>query len=65
LLRFLIISKGVKQLLDFRVSEEFSIEICCYLNWLLFNDQTIIQGHHLDKHNMVDQMPLLVDQFSF
>jgi hypothetical protein len=49
----------------FRFLEKFSIEICCYLNWWLLNDQTIIQGHHLDKHDMVDQMPLLVDQFSF
>jgi hypothetical protein len=46
-------------------SEEFLIEICCYLNWWLFNDQPIIQGHHLVNYNMVDQMPLLVDQFSF
>jgi hypothetical protein len=32
---------------------------------VIISDQTIIQGHHWVKHHMVDQMSLLVDQFTF
>jgi hypothetical protein len=66
LLRFWINQKGVKQrILNLGFSKEFQFETCCYFNWWLFSDHTIIQGHHWVKHHMFDQMPLLVEQVDF
>jgi hypothetical protein len=66
LLRFWITHKGVNPgFWILRFSEEFQIKTCCYINWWLFSDHPIIQGHHWVKHHMSDQMPLLVDQVDF
>jgi hypothetical protein len=66
LLRFWINQKGVQSrfcILGF--SERFQIETWCSINWWLFSDHTITQGHHWVKHHMFDQVPLLVDQVDF
>jgi hypothetical protein len=35
------------------------------INWWLFSDHTITQGHNWVKHHMFDHMSLLVDQVDF
>jgi hypothetical protein len=51
--------------LDFRVFRKNSNWNLLLLNWWVFSDHTIIQGHHWVKHHMFNQMPLLVDQVDF
>jgi hypothetical protein len=45
-LDFELFKKGKIRALDLGFLEEFQMETCCYFNWYLFSDHTIIQGHH-------------------